>query len=205
MRRLRVLFLLAFATMLAIGCSQQQNIPVGPNTDTVYVEVEVIDSVFVPVVDTLVQIDTLILAQDTVYRYDTLIVVDTVVQHDSTIVYDTTTVMVVDTLVQYDTTYVVHTVLQYCDEIENADHGFAWILNETGAFALHFYAELERVHPQQEVYIKLNEGDPYTWIPADGLEFYIEEYLMSGDVITVWTGPPHAFGHSIAICMYLEQ
>ncbi len=168
-------------------------------------------------VDTIIHLDTIIVIDslnhvDTIIQIDTLIVVDTTKFTDTLVISDTT--FHVDTVIVTDTTNHVDTVIiiepgpngqLLCSRLACNQQEIIWMFrNPEGQYRLEFTATTESGHPTQTLLLNI-DGQLATWNTSKSLELILEQPLRAKATIRITSDKPHAFGHSIDICLTMTK
>ena len=117
---------------------------------------------------------------------------------------DVDTIYLTDTLFFVDTVYITDSS-DFCARLSASRQSIVWILNnDPGNFNLKFLASIESGQPPQKLIITIGEQE-FLWSPVEGLEFTFDLDLNENALITIISDNPHAYGHAIDICLYVEE
>ena len=138
---------------------------------------------------------------------DTIFVTDTI--YSDTLVFDTLIIdtlivdtIIIDTLI-IDTLYIDSTRIDtmYCGRLNCYRRNIVWLLfNQEGLYELEFLAAVDAITCLPHIIIHVDD-QRYTWDLSDGTYYSLEQNLEPYATVRISTDPPHAYGHSIDICM----
>lgn len=133
---------------------------------------------------------------------DTIFLTDSIFISDSSVVFDT--VYLTDSIYIVDTFYITDSS-DFCARLSATRQEIVWLLNnESGDFSLKFLGQLQSEKPPQELIITIGDQE-FLWSPVQTLEFSFDLKLDEKAIITIVSDKPHAYGHAIDICLYVEK
>ena len=161
--------------------------------------------------DTTIIIDTII-SYDTIFAGDTIILVDTLLNYDTVFIndtiYDTVFDTFVDTVTETDTVIIVDTLLvspTYCASLSCNQKKIVWMLqNHTGLYRLEFSASGDDGDPKDKLVVEI-DGEKFYWKPYENPDMILSLDLDAGAKVLIYSCTPHAYGHTLDICLKIEE